>query len=145
MDLSGYVFMHNCHMESQSNWIILIVWPLMALVPRCRWFALVSGFFTRSHFIHPRATVGWATTVHKSSTPVNARHNVESLIWHVTIYIRSGISFSIPNTVCMSLESLLHDGGQRNYLENIISLKWEFHLLMILLYWHGNVARFKPC
>lgn len=59
-----------------------------------RGLSLVTGFLRRSHFVHPRTTVGVVATEYKTGVRVNADLIVEATIGHLLVDLPAGVSLA---------------------------------------------------
>lgn len=87
-------------------------------ITRCGGTASGTGFFARSHLVHPRAAVLSVTTINETSLAVDADFVVEALIGHVRVDLVAGISFPELEALEVDPEGFLDNVLQRLVLKN---------------------------
>jgi hypothetical protein len=66
-----------------------------------------TGFFARSHLVHPRAAVLAVATINETGFAVYAYFVVETLVGHVGVDLAAGISFTELQALEVDPEGLL--------------------------------------
>lgn len=78
-----------------------------------------TGFFARSHLVHPRAAVLAISTVYKTGLAVYAYFVVETLIGHVRVNLSASISFAELEALEVNPEGFLDNVLKRLVLRQI--------------------------